>query len=367
MLSIYDLKELAVTDTPLLLFDCVLSNGQAEHWSTHQVSYNGNTYVPRLIKHNLLEVQTSSDQGVDAIPRVSLVLANADSYFSEIERSVGWKGAALTVQFLFYNLLENAATSDGAVLFQGIVNPPDASTESYFQLSAINRMNMQRVLLPEVRIQRRCPWLFPSNSQQRQEAVSGGSSGQYSHFYRCGYSADITGGTGSLIGGAAYTSCSCTRTDCEARGMFSGPARFGGIEFVPSSILVRSYGERGQHYSPVDDNEARYNDFVPLLYGTAWFTPPVVFTRNDGNLTHMEVLLGMGPIQDVQKVLVNQIEIPLGQSGTKHDGDRLVQPDQPGKPKWRVRLGFQGLGGQSGRRPLRKHGLPVGGGAEPDQ
>ena len=69
MLSIYDLKEQAVTDTPLLLFDCVLANGQAESWSTHQVTYNGNTYAPRVMKHNLLAVQTSSDQGVDVIPR----------------------------------------------------------------------------------------------------------------------------------------------------------------------------------------------------------------------------------------------------------------------------------------------------------
>lgn len=61
MLSIYDLKELAVTDTPLLLFNCVLGSGQAEYWSTHQVTYGGNTYAPRVIKHNLFEVQTSSD------------------------------------------------------------------------------------------------------------------------------------------------------------------------------------------------------------------------------------------------------------------------------------------------------------------
>ena len=314
MLSIYDLKELAVTDTPLLLFQCVLPNGQAGYWSTHQVTYGGNTYAPRVMKHNVFEVQTSSDQGVDAIPRVSLAMANADSYFSELERSVGWKGATLTVTFLFYNLLEGAATSDAAVLFQGIVNPPDQSTESLFQLSAVNRMNMQRVLLPEVRIQRRCPWLFPTNAQQRQEAVSGGSSGQYSHFYRCGYSPDAQSGTGTMVGGAPYTSCAYTRLDCEARGMFSGPMRFGGIEFVPSSIQVRSYGS-GWQYAAVDDNVAIYNDFVPLLYGTAWYYPPIVFTRNDGNLTHMEVLLGMGPIQGVQKVLVNQIEIPVGQSG----------------------------------------------------
>ena len=81
MLSIYDLKEMAVTDTPLLLFQCVLQNGQAEYWSTHQVTYSGNTYAPRVIKHNVFAVQTSSGQGVDAIPRVSLSMANADSYF----------------------------------------------------------------------------------------------------------------------------------------------------------------------------------------------------------------------------------------------------------------------------------------------
>src|SRR5580658_9747692 len=314
MLSIYDLKELAVTDTPLLLFQCVLQNGQAEYWSTHQVTYGGNTYTPRVMKHNVFAVQTSSDQGVDAIPRVSLSMANADSYFSELERSVGWKGATLTVTFLFYNLLEGAATSDAAILFQGIVNPPDQSTESLFQISAVNWMNMQSVLLPPVRIQRRCPWLFPSTPLQRQEAVNGGSSGQYSLFYPCGYSPDQTGGVGAMVGGAPYTSCAYTRTDCEARGMFSGPNRFGGLEFVPSSIQVRSYGN-GWQYAPVDDNVAIYNDFVPLLYGTAWYYPPIVFARNDGNLTYMEALLGMGPIQDVQMVLVNQIQIPVGQSG----------------------------------------------------
>ena len=315
MLSIYDLKEQAVTDTPLLLFDCLLSNGQAESWSTHQVTYNGNTYAPRVMKHNLLEVQTSSDQGVDVIPRVSLGLANADSYFSELELEVGWKGATLTVTFLFYDLLTNLPTSDAAVMFQGIVNPPDQSTESLFTLSAINLMNMQRVLLPPVRIQRRCPWLFPSNAAQRQEAVSGGSSGQYSQFYNCGYSPDMPGGVGSMIGGVPYTSCGYTRTDCEARGMFNGEMRFGGLEFVPSSILVRSYGQAARYYAPVIDNTAEYNDFVPLIYGTAWYYPPIVFSRNDGNLTYLEVLLGMGPIQAVQTVLVNNIAIPLGQSG----------------------------------------------------
>jgi hypothetical protein len=70
----------------------------------------------------------------------------------------------------------------------------------------------------------------------------------------------------------------------------------------------------------VADNEARYNDFVPLVYGTAWHSPLIVFARNDGNLTRMEVLLCMGEIAGVVKVLVNDFEIPLGQAGQNMTG-----------------------------------------------
>ena len=72
---------------------------------------------------------------------------------------------------------------------------------------------------------------------------------------------------------------------------------------------MRSFGESGTHLSSLIDNQARYNDFVPLVYGTAWYQPPITFARNDGNLTHMEVLLGMGQIENVVTVVVNGVEI----------------------------------------------------------
>jgi hypothetical protein len=322
----FQVKEQAVTDTPLLLFDCQLPNGQSEHWSTHTVTVSGNNYLARVVQYNLYEVQTSSNQGVDAIPKVSISLANADSYFSELQSSSGFKGAALTLSFVFYDLTQNAPTTPAVTLFMGICNPPDEITESTFRLTAINWMNMQRVLMPQVRVQRRCPWTFPPNLAQRQEAVNGGAYGQYSTYYRCGYSPDVPGGAGNLFGNVPYTTCGYTRADCQARGMFSQDnalhmtQRFGGIEFVPSSILVRSYGEQGRHWTPVLDNVAEYNDFVPLIYGTAWYTPDIVFARNDGNLTRMEVLLGLGEINQVLTVLVNGIVIPMGQSGKNMTG-----------------------------------------------
>ncbi len=157
MQTIYELKEQAVTDTPLLVFDCTLADGQVERWSTHQVTVNRNLYAARVLQHNIFEMQTASDQGVDGIPRISIVLANADGHCSELERSTGWKGARLSVGFLFYDLRQNQPATGCSVIFQGLCNPPDEIREGTFRVTASNRMNLQRLLLPQVRIQRRCP------------------------------------------------------------------------------------------------------------------------------------------------------------------------------------------------------------------
>ncbi len=263
------------------------------------------------MQHSSFDIQTASDQGVDGSPKISVTLANADSHFSEIERATGWKGAQLTVSFLFYDLRNDAPLTDAAVVFQGICNPPDQIKEATFRLTASNRMNLQRLVLPEVRVQKRCPWQFPSTPAQQAEAVSGGANGQYSLYYRCGYSAGQPGGTGNLNGSVPFTSCGYTRTDCQARGMWT---RFGGIEYVPPVISVRGYGKEWTN-SDLSVNQAQYNDFVPMVYGTAWYEPLVTFARNDGNLTRMEVLLGIGQMQGVVTVLVNGIQIPLGVNG----------------------------------------------------
>jgi hypothetical protein len=93
-------------------------------------------------------------------------------------------------------------------------------------------------------------------------------------------------------------------------------ARFGGFEFVPSSVLIRGFGDKVFSDSKVIDNTARYNDFVPMVYGTGWLPAPIVFARNDGNLTHIEALLTSGAMDRILKVVVSGVEIPLGIAGT---------------------------------------------------
>ncbi len=251
--TIYAEKVQAVTDTPLLIFDCTLVDGTAEHWSTHAVTVNGTAYAARVLQQNVFQMQMASSQGVDGIPGISVTLANADSYFSEIERATGCKGALLTVTFLFYDLRNDVPATDTQVVFQGICNPPDERREATFRISAGNRMSLQRLLLPEVRIQRRCPWKFPATAAEQTEAIDGGANGKYSLYYRCGYSAGQTGGSGNLNGGAPFTACGYVRADCQARGMW---LNFGGIEFVPPAIAVRTYGKELSHLGGLGERGA---------------------------------------------------------------------------------------------------------------
>src|ERR1700676_4976389 len=118
MPTITDLKELEVPGTPLFLFDCTLTSGQLLHWSTHAVTVSGQAYLARVLKHNLFELNSSPEAATDGVSKVSITLANADSFFSSVERNVGWKGAQVTVTFLFYDLINAVAASDSRVVFR---------------------------------------------------------------------------------------------------------------------------------------------------------------------------------------------------------------------------------------------------------
>ncbi|MBV9500322.1 MAG: hypothetical protein JO138_13195 [Acidobacteriaceae bacterium] len=319
--TINSIKQLAEADTPLLFFNCILPSGDPEFWCTHATQFNGNQYAARILKYDLFDLQLSADDAMDGISQLSLTLANADSALSQLNSVIGFKGSQLTVYFAFADLTTGSITTESTVLFRGVASDPDEITEDSLALSFTNKLALQRIPLPEVRVQRACPWNFPTSAVQRLEASSGGTQGKYSRFYRCGYSADVAGGVGNLNGGQPYTACDKSRTQCLQRGMFSSDEnsnvtrRFGGFEFVPSAILVRTAGDKTSHLSPLLDSSATYNDPVPIVYGTGWLKAPIVFGRNDGNLTHLEALLGMGTVGSVLKVVVNDVEIPLAVQG----------------------------------------------------
>ncbi|HEX8812927.1 MAG TPA: hypothetical protein VF742_13130, partial [Terracidiphilus sp.] len=182
-------KQQLSADTPVFCFDCTLSDGTVRRWSSRTITWNGNAYEGRVIRQNQFEAQLASDTQIGGPPRLTFELANADSELSEIERQTGFKGAQLTVTCVFFDLNAGTPASDPVVVFTGLMNPPDTITENTFRLSAMNRISMQRTVIPNVRVERMCPWRFPTTSAERLEAVDGGAlQGKYSFYYRCGYS-----------------------------------------------------------------------------------------------------------------------------------------------------------------------------------
>ena len=321
MATINQVKQLAAADTPILFFQCVMPSGDINYWSSHSIQLGRQQYFARVLRHNLFTLQLSADDAMDGMSQLTIVLANADTEMSQLNAAIGFRGAQLSVYFAFVDLTSGVATTEASMLFRGVSGDPEEVTEETLTLNFTNKLSLQRVAIPDVRIQRSCPWNFPSTIGQRQEAADGGEFGRFSRFYRCGYSADV-GGAGNLdAAGLPFTSCDGSRVQCLQRGMFNSDSagnknnRYGGFEFIPTSYLVRGAAEKTAHLSAVIDNTAKANDAVPLVYGTGWLKSPVVFSRNDGNLTHMEVLLGLGEIDSVLKVVVNDVEIPTHSGG----------------------------------------------------
>ncbi len=346
------LKSQEATQTPLLLFDCTLPDGTVERWCTHHVWAEGHEYEPRVLRHSGFEMRLGAEDGLDHGSRLTLTLANVDGRISQLDSTVGWRGARLRVRFGFFDLEAGQPVSELAAVFMGIANPAEELTEREARLSFLNRLSLQRLQVPQIRIQSRCPWRFPQTREEREEAAEGGSAGRYSPFYRCGYSPDIAGGRGNLDGTEPFTACGYTRDDCRARGMFDEDAqgrktaRFGGFAFLPASVLVRPHGARESQWADPVDGRGRPNDAVPLVYGTAWIQAPVIFARNDGNLTHCEVLLGLGPIEGVRKVTANGVEIPLADDQRDMSGTGWYRVLTRGERDGAFNSGFLDAAGQ---------------------
>ncbi len=387
-------KEKELAETPLLLLELTFGDQTVYRWATHAANYGGSAYEARVLRHNFFEIQAMSEQGTDRIPRLTVVLANADGQMSQLEQGKGFKGAELLATLVFYDLGAGGAGPDSLVVFSGYCNPPEEVTDLELKVSAVNRMNLQRVILPPVKVQRRCPWRFPTNPSERQAAVFDANS----VFYRCGYSPDIAGGRGRFESETeCYQSCGYNRQACMERGMFNHDAaaallqpvaagatsilvsadladtgqiidvggradpqvefanleevqiagkqgnlfyvspplakahiagepvgrptrRFGGIEYVPEAIDVRPFGSPFFIKSPVSGAAARYNDHIPLVYGTAWVEPIITVLRNDGNLTRMEAIVSLGQIAGIVRLVVNDFEIPPATSGRDMTG-----------------------------------------------
>lgn len=325
--TINEAKERAQTYQPLLLAEFTLASGPVLRVASHPLNvteggfqYDGKDWLARVTNYDITATQALSDQGIDYTPSVTITLADAQkTLYTNYEQAVGFRGALVTLTFIFWNVGQNEFSTDRMTRFVGVCGKPAVEGDTLV-IPAISLMNMSQAQLPPLRVQKRCLGVFPMTAAQRQE----GADDESSQFWLCGYAPDVTGPNtcGNLNGSASFTSCGLTFADCMARlgngtdiwrdGIGRLTGRFSGIQWQsPQSSWSRGYISSKWEEIVLSNNEAKYGDFVPLVYGTSWIDPLVLDTGgSDANFTKMEVLLGCGEFTSIHEVVVDGVRIP---------------------------------------------------------
>jgi hypothetical protein len=322
-MSLYESKELTMVPATALLCEVTLADNTSRFWASVQCQDGSTTYQARIHPDQQNAWKLTSDVSSENAGQVSIVFADNDATIAQLFQTGKLVGAKVRFSAA---VLDGALVESKTVLLTGILDTVSEMDGKSARLNVLSRLSAIRASFPPMRIQKQCSWAFPATEQERTLALSSGEDGRYSPLFRCGYSAGLPGGVGNLDGASPFTSCDFTRRSCEQRGMFSKDGanattqRFSGIEFVPPTILVRGHGESSGRLSNLVSIDTRFNDVVPAVYGMGWLQAPVVFSRNDGNLTRCEVLLGLGEIEGVIKVVADGYEIPEGITGQNMTG-----------------------------------------------
>lgn len=330
--DIFTAKELALTYQPLLLAEFTFYEGTVLRVSTRNLTgsfqYGGNDYAPRILNQDIGALfQAVSSQGIDMPARVKLELADADKFlWTNYQSAIGFKGATLRLTFVLWEVGTSNFSTDAQLRFTGICDPPQFDHQR-LSVAATSKLNLAQKDYPAVRIQPRCPWAFPRTATERQA----GADNPFSIYRFCGYSPDATGGqergNNDPNTTLPFTSCDFTFQACQARLGRASPAagdgvldkdeagratgRFGGITFSPpKTFRGRTFGESKFQEFENNQNEAKYDDRIPEVYGRAWIDPPVLHTLADGNATRGEVIVSFETISDIERVRINDFIIP---------------------------------------------------------
>jgi hypothetical protein len=357
--SIFTEKEKALAPQPLMLVTFQFGEdpepGQPDHRQylrvcTHDLRASNYSFAyvdpvtgqtlefePRITNEDIAATQALSEDGIDMTPSITIRMADPDRYIYRNYEiggdSPGFKGAKMTVQFIFCDFGETVGgnrvasfSTDYMIAFVGVCSTATIESDEEISVLAVSKMNMKKIMLPTIRIQKRCPWLLPQLDDEFRQVER-----LDSPFYPCGYDPNNLGGGGGR--GNPGPHCNYTKEGCVTLGMYTFDSQgrktgsFGGFQWdlVDAGLMdwtghdfLEDHHAEGKN----NPNKAKFGDYVPLAYGTGWLDGKVLNVVGDPNSTRFEVLICKGEIEDILKVVVNDTDVPAirFRDGTRNSG-----------------------------------------------
>lgn len=358
---------------------------QASSTGISTVILNNVEYLARITNQDIAATQAMSEDGIDITPTVTIRIADPDQEFFtnfELNSVYGFKGAQMTLTLMLVDMagftvdpsdpsvaiFAPSYSSDSLGVFLGQCNPATQDNDYELTIAATSKLNMKRILLPTIPVQKVCPWILPRRytttgtdsfgnlvmttrdewaGVQTVTTVSGttttnfpGAADPTSQFYYCGFDNGATRGNLNAFpttltladwtdptapnwanGGAHH--CQYTKQGCLALGMYTSDDQrrttggFGGFQYdLAANNLMDWSGKsfiEGVQMDGVNSRAlAKYNDYVPLVYGTSWVQCVVMNTAGDPNSTRGEAVACAEEVGDIISVSVNDITCPPG-------------------------------------------------------
>lgn len=294
-------KEQALSFKPILLIDVAFSDGSTPaHFATDTLTYSSVSYTGCVTKSTLDRVQSMNSTGLDNFPSARVELADPSATLFRLyelnSTGPGFKGAIVTMTLVMMDKITGNFTSDSKIKFIGRAEPAQ-STDRGISFLVKSKLDLARVNIPNVPISRLCPYPFPGTAAE-QATVNDVTS----PFYYCGFP-----------GGGGFTDCNYDVISCSDRGMLS-LGRFGGVQYEPPSTWynphVYTTGQKGQGWNT--DNQAKYQSYVPMVYGAGFVKGVVANVLGNGDSVRFEVICAAGDhsASSISMVLVNGVAVP---------------------------------------------------------
>lgn len=160
-------KDETAADLPVLLYEITSKEtGEILRVSKQPITFQSNLYSARVLRETISPNSIFSATGVDQPSEITVTLGDVDDTYKTWDNTNFFQYATVSVFLVFWNATDGVTSSDSLTYLIGISDAPSRVTPNEFEFKIINKLFMQQIPIPAMRISRLSPSILPGEGIQ---------------------------------------------------------------------------------------------------------------------------------------------------------------------------------------------------------